>query len=138
MSRPAPAAPVVRPPHDRPDGAPGGEPGGDRVARGAARGGLANTAGSAFAGFAGVVVTWLVARGLGPAYAGAFFATTAMFVLAGGVAKLGTQTGLVYWLARLRTTGRSHLLGACLRTALVPVTVLAVVLAVAMWAAAAA
>ncbi|MGK5680901.1 oligosaccharide flippase family protein [Actinoplanes sp. URMC 104] len=105
-------------------------------ARGAARGGLANMAGSALAGGAGVVVTWVVARSLGAEQAGAFFAATAAFVLTGGLAKLGTQTGLVYWPARLRATGREHLLGACLRTGLVPVVVAALVLAVAMWLAA--
>ena len=101
--------------------------------RGVARGGLANMVGSALAGGTGVVVTWVVARGLGAEQAGAFFAATAAFVLAGGLAKLGTQTGLVYWPARLRATGRDHLLGACLRTGLTPVVVLSVVLAVAMW-----
>ncbi|WP_328465186.1 MATE family efflux transporter [Actinoplanes sp. NBC_00393] len=106
----------------------------DRAARGAARGGLANIAGSALAGGTGVVVTWIVARTLGPELAGAFFAATAAFVLAGGLAKLGTNTGLVYWPARLRATGRSHLLGACLRTGIPPVVVLSVVLAAAMWA----
>jgi O-antigen/teichoic acid export membrane protein len=110
---------------DKPDAAAG--------ARGAARGGLANMVGSALAGGTGVAVTWVVARTLGAEQAGAFFAATAAFVLAGGLAKLGTQTGLVYWPARLRATGRAHLLGACLRTGLVPVTGLAVVLAVAMW-----
>ncbi|MCO8277150.1 oligosaccharide flippase family protein [Actinoplanes sp. TRM 88003] len=104
--------------------------------RGAARGGLANMAGSVLAGGAGVVVTWVVARSLGAEQAGAFFAATAAFVLAGGLAKLGTQTGLVYWPARLRATGREHLLGACLRTGLGPVAVLSVVLAVVMWFAA--
>jgi O-antigen/teichoic acid export membrane protein len=113
-------APVVDPP------ARGGT-------RGAARGGLANMVGSALAGGTGVAVTWVVARALGAEQAGAFFAATAAFVLAGGLAKLGTQTGLVYWPARLRATGRSHLLGACLRTGLGPVTALSVVLAVAMW-----
>jgi O-antigen/teichoic acid export membrane protein len=101
--------------------------------RGVARGGLANLAGSALAGVTGIAVTWIVARALGAEQAGAFFAATAAFVLVGGVGKLGTQTGLVYWPARLRATGRDHLLGACLRTALAPVTVLAAVLAVAMW-----
>jgi O-antigen/teichoic acid export membrane protein len=101
--------------------------------RGVARGGLANMVGSALAGGTGVVVTWIVARSLGAEQAGAFFAATAAFVLAGGLAKLGTQTGLVYWPARLRATGRDHLLGACLRIALTPVVVLALVLAVAMW-----
>ena len=102
-------------------------------ARGAARGGLANMAGSALAGGTGVAVTWIVARTLGPAQAGAFFAATAAFVLAGGVGKLGTQTGLVYWPARLRATGRDHLLGACLRTGLLPVTAVAVTMAAGMW-----
>jgi O-antigen/teichoic acid export membrane protein len=89
--------------------------------------------GSALAGGTGVLVTWVVARALGAEQAGAFFAATAAFVLAGGVAKLGTQTGLVYWLARLRATGRDDLLGSCLRTALAPVILLAGVLAGAMW-----
>jgi O-antigen/teichoic acid export membrane protein len=101
-----------------------------------ARGGLANVAGSALAGGTGVAVTWIVARALGAEQAGAFFAATAAFVLAGGLAKLGTQTGLVYWPARLRATGREHLLGACLRAGLVPVAGLSVLLAVAMWLAA--
>nr|WP_308129092.1 MATE family efflux transporter [Actinoplanes polyasparticus] len=104
--------------------------------RGAARGGLANMAGSVLAGGAGVAVTWVVARSLGAEQAGAFFAATAVFVLVGGLAKLGTQTGLVYWPARLRATGRDHLLGACLRAGLGPVVVLSAVLAVAMWLAA--
>ena len=104
--------------------------------RSVARGGLANMAGSALAGGTGVLVTWIVARSLGAEQAGAFFAATAAFVLAGGVAKLGTQTGLVYWPARLRATGRDHLLGACLRTGLLPVLGLSVLIAVALWVAA--
>ncbi len=104
--------------------------------RGVARGGLATMAGSALAGGTGVVVTWVVARALGAEQAGAFFAATAAFVLIGGLAKLGTQTGLVYWPARLRATGRDHLLGACLRAGLLPVAVVSAVLAVAMWLAA--
>jgi O-antigen/teichoic acid export membrane protein len=107
-----------------------------RGTRGAARGGLANMAGSALAGAAGVAVTWIVARSLGQAEAGAFFSATAAFVLAGGLAKLGTNTGLVYWPARLRATGRAHLLGACLRTGLVPVFVFSLILAAAVWVAA--
>ncbi|BCY05680.1 lipopolysaccharide biosynthesis protein [Actinoplanes sp. L3-i22] len=107
-----------------------------RGTRGAARGGLANMAGSALAGGTGVLVTWVVARRLGQAEAGAFFSATAAFVLAGGLAKLGTNTGLVYWPARLRATGRSHLLGACLRTGLVPVLVFSLILATVVWTAA--
>jgi O-antigen/teichoic acid export membrane protein len=106
------------------------------AARGVARGGLANVAGSALAGGTGVVVTWIVARALGAEQAGAFFAATAAFVLTSTLAKLGTQTGLVYWLARLRATGRDDLLGSCLRSALGPVILLSAVLAGAMWLAA--
>jgi O-antigen/teichoic acid export membrane protein len=83
-----------------------------------------------------VAVTWIVARSLGAERAGAFFAATAAFVLVGGLAKLGTQTGLVYWPARLRATGRPDLLGACLRIGLTPVAGLSVLLAVVMWLAA--
>lgn len=113
------------------------EPTADRgVGRGVGRGGLANLVGAGFAGATGVLVTWLVARALGPEHAGAFFASTAAFVLAGGVAKLGTQTGLVYWPARLRATGRASLLGTSLRTGLVPVGVAAAALGAAMFVAA--
>jgi O-antigen/teichoic acid export membrane protein len=107
-----------------------------RETRGAARGGLANMAGSVLAGGTGVAVTWIVARTLGPEEAGAFFAATAAFVLVGGLAKLGTNTGLVYWPARLRATGQQRLLGACLRAGIPPVAVFSVLLAVAMWLAA--
>ncbi|KUL36778.1 lipopolysaccharide biosynthesis protein [Actinoplanes awajinensis] len=93
-------------------------------------------AGSVLAGTTGVLVTGIVARTLGKAEAGAFFSATAAFVLAGGLAKLGTSTGLVYWPARLRATGRSHLLGPCLRIGLAPVVVFSLLLAVVMWAAA--
>ncbi len=110
---------------------PATDPG--RGTRGMARGGLANIAGSALAGATGVMVTWIVARSLGKVEAGAFFSATAAFVLAGGLAKLGTGTGLVYWPARLRATGRSHLLGTCLRTGLGPVFAFSLVLSVAVW-----
>jgi O-antigen/teichoic acid export membrane protein len=98
-----------------------------------ARGGLANMVGSALAGGTGFGVTWIVARSLGPDQAGAFFASTAAFVLAGGLAKLGTQTGLVYWPARLRATGRAELLGTCLRTGLAPVIGMSLLLAATLW-----
>ncbi|WP_308285308.1 lipopolysaccharide biosynthesis protein [Actinoplanes hulinensis] len=104
--------------------------------RDTARGGLANMAGSALAGGTGVVVTWIVARALGAEQAGAFFAATAAFVLVCGLAKLGTQTGLVYWPARLRSTGQDHLLGACLRAGIPPVAGFSLLLGVAMWLAA--
>jgi O-antigen/teichoic acid export membrane protein len=98
-----------------------------------AQGGLANLAGAGFAGAAGFGVAWLVARGLGPDAAGVFFAAVAGFVLVLAVARLGTPTGLVYWIARLRAQGRGELVGACLRAGIPPVAATATVLAVGLW-----
>jgi O-antigen/teichoic acid export membrane protein len=103
---------------------------------GMARRGLAGIAAAGFSGAAGVAVTWLVARALGAEQAGAFFAATAGFALAAGVVRLGTQTGLVYWVARLRVQGRTHLLGACLRTGLLPVAIASVTVGAVLWFAA--
>ncbi|GAB7048574.1 lipopolysaccharide biosynthesis protein [Catenuloplanes indicus] len=100
---------------------------------GAARGGLASLIGVGFTGLTGLAVTWLVARGLGTDHAGAFFAATALFALATGLARLGTQTSLVYWPARLRARGNANLLGECLRTGLTPVGAVALVMAVLLW-----
>jgi O-antigen/teichoic acid export membrane protein len=96
-----------------------------------ARGGVANLLGAGLAGVAGLGVTWLVARGLGAEQAGSFFAATAAFTLVGGVARLGTVTGLVYWPARLRALSTPELIGACLRAALPPVFLAGLVLALA-------
>ncbi len=90
---------------------------------GAARSGAVNLVAAGFAGLAGLLVTALVAHGLGPAAAGVFFAATSAFLLAQMLAKLGTDTGLVYWLSRLRAVRRLDLLHRCLRIGLTPVLV---------------
>jgi O-antigen/teichoic acid export membrane protein len=98
--------------------------------RATARGGLVNLAGSAVAGGAGFAATWLAARGLGdPGRVGAYFSAVAGFTLAGGVAKLGTQTSLVYWPARLRALGARQELPRCLHHGLTPVALGALVIA---------
>src|SRR5262249_51293456 len=104
--------------------------------RAVARGGIANLAGTVFTGVAGLAVTWLVARALEPAAAGAFFSATATFVLGAAVAKVGSQTSMVYWPARLRATGDTEALGRCLRVGLVPVAVAAFAVAAALYLAA--
>jgi O-antigen/teichoic acid export membrane protein len=101
--------------------------------RGAARGGVANLIGTAFTGVAGLGVTWLVARALAPSAAGAFFSATATFTLGVAVAKLGSQTSMVYWPARLRATGDGDGLARCLRVGLVPVLFAAVSVSVLLW-----
>jgi O-antigen/teichoic acid export membrane protein len=107
-----------------------------RAIGGVARGGVAGILGAGVAGLAGLAVTWLVAHRLGPEHAGAFFAATAAFVLTSTLAKLGTQTGLVYWPARLRARGHGFLLGACLRSAFTPVVCAALVVGVVLFTAA--
>jgi O-antigen/teichoic acid export membrane protein len=101
-----------------------------------ARGGAANLAGSVVAAAAGFGVTWVAARVLPSAQAGVLFAATAVFVLVGSVAKLGTPTGLVYWIARLRALDQHHLLDALLRVALYPVAVAGLLAGAALWLAA--
>ncbi|MBB5871602.1 O-antigen/teichoic acid export membrane protein [Allocatelliglobosispora scoriae] len=97
-----------------------------------ARLGAANLVGAALAGVAGLGVTFAVARTLGPAQAGSFFAATSAFVLVGGFARLGTSTGLVYWPTRMRAQRTPELTGAYLRAGLVPVAVLGTLLALAI------
>jgi len=107
-----------------------------RMLHGAVRGGVANLAGTVCTGLAGLGVTWLAARALDPHAAGAFFAATATFGLGVTVAKLGVATSLVYWPARMRATGDLSRLGYCLRIALTPLAVAALVIAAGLWFAA--
>lgn len=91
--------------------------------RGTARGGLANLLGAAFSGLGGLAVTWLAAVALTPAEAGAFFAAMSVFLLAGAISRLGTPTGLVYWVARLHKNGRDGAIGSVLRLGLWPAAI---------------
>jgi len=94
-----------------------------------ARHGAANLAGAALAGLAGLGVTFLAARSLGPVAAGSFFAATSAFTLVGGLARLGTLTSLVYWPARLRARDTPDLIRPYLRAGLLPVAVVSTALA---------
>jgi O-antigen/teichoic acid export membrane protein len=98
-----------------------------------ARGGALNLAGAVANATIGVGVTWLAVRVLSPAQAGALFTATATFVLAANVAKLGTQTGLVYWIARLRSLGQHHLVPVCVRVGVLPVLAASVLTGAALW-----
>jgi O-antigen/teichoic acid export membrane protein len=91
--------------------------------RGTARGGLVNLVGAAVSGLGGLAVTWLAAVALSPAEAGAFFAATSVFLLAGAIARLGTPTGLVYWVARLHQNGRDGAVGSVLKLGLWPAAI---------------
>ncbi|WP_100446700.1 lipopolysaccharide biosynthesis protein [Glycomyces xiaoerkulensis] len=104
--------------------------------RGTARGGLVNLVGAAVAGGSGLVITWLVAVVLSPAQAGGFFAVTSVFLVAGAVARLGTPTGLVYWVARLHRAGREAAIESALRIGLWPTVIASCAAATALFAAA--
>lgn len=137
MSQAPPAPPTAREPTGTAERGPvDGVPPGRAGLGGAARGGALNLAGAAYAAVAGFGIATLVARGLTPAQAGMFFTATTVFGVVAVVAKLGTPTGLVYWLARLRTQRRPELIRRCLSVALRPVVVAAVALAVVGWFAA--
>ncbi|WP_051325465.1 lipopolysaccharide biosynthesis protein [Glycomyces tenuis] len=104
--------------------------------RGTARGGLVNLVGAVVAGGGGLTVTWLVAVALSPADAGAFFAVTSVFLVVGALARLGTPTGLVYWVARLRQVGREAAIGSVLRISLWPACLASAAAALALFASA--
>jgi O-antigen/teichoic acid export membrane protein len=88
-----------------------------------ARGGLLNLLGAGVAAVAGVLLVVVVSRTLPQDKAGTFFTLTSLFLLAEMVTRLGTGTGLVYFVARQRSLGRPDLVRAFRRVALVPVLV---------------
>lgn len=98
------------------------------------RGGVANLIGAAVTAVCTFGLTVAVARGVSRADAGVFFSVTSLFLVATAIGQLGTQTALVYFLARARAAGRTERFDAYLRTALVPVLAVAVAMAVAVFA----
>jgi O-antigen/teichoic acid export membrane protein len=101
-----------------------------------ARGGVLNLLGAAVSAVAGVLLTVVVTRALPKADAGVFFALTSVFLLAEMVARLGTGTGLVYFIARTRSLGRPDRIRDFQRVAFTPVVVLSLVTAAVLivWA----
>lgn len=88
---------------------------------GVARGSALNLAGAAVASLASVTVVAVVTRGFPRHDAGIFFSATSLFLFLLTVTKLGTDTGLVYFIARFRSLGAVQRIGSCLRSALTPV-----------------
>ncbi|MGZ4550500.1 MAG: oligosaccharide flippase family protein [Blastococcus sp.] len=101
-----------------------------------ARGGALNLVGAGVTAVTGVLLTVVVTRALPKADAGVFFALTSVFLLAEMVARLGTGTGLVYFIARTRSLGRPDRIRAFQRVALTPVVVLSLITAAVLivWA----
>jgi O-antigen/teichoic acid export membrane protein len=103
---------------------------------GVARGGMLNLLGAGVSAVAGVALTIVITRSLPKDEAGVFFALTSLFLLAEMVGRLGTGTGLVYFIARLRTLGSPARIRAFQRVALTPVIILSLVLSAVLigWA----
>jgi O-antigen/teichoic acid export membrane protein len=128
--------PVARPPQ-RGTGQGGGEGGGnnpkrDRLAE-VGRGSTLNLAGAAISAVAGVLTTVLVARHFSRPVAGAFFTATSAFVIVRSVASIGANTGVTYFVARLRSLGEERRLPTIMRAAIIPVVVASLLAAAAMW-----
>jgi O-antigen/teichoic acid export membrane protein len=77
--------------------------------------------GSAFAAVANVALVVAVTRGVDQRAAGLFFTATSLFLLLEVACRLGTTTGLVYFIPRFRVTGEHGRLRPLLRVALWPV-----------------
>jgi O-antigen/teichoic acid export membrane protein len=101
-----------------------------------ARGGVLNLLGAGVTAVAGVLLTIVVTRALPKERAGVFFALTSVFLLAEMVARLGTGTGLVYFIARTRSLGRPDRIRAFQRVALTPVVLVSLLTALVLiiWA----
>ena len=102
----------------------------DEVA-GAVRGGAVNLVGQVANMALNLGTVVLVTREYGAAGAGIFFTAVAVFTIVGTVAKLGSETGLVFTISHDRANERWQDVGPTIRVALVPVLGLAVVAALA-------
>ncbi|HEX2316828.1 MAG TPA: oligosaccharide flippase family protein, partial [Thermomonospora sp.] len=100
------------------------------------RGSVLNIAGAGLSAVAQILVVAIVTNAFSPDEAGVFFAATSAFLLFGTIAKLGAQTGLVYFIARFRSLGTPERIAPVVRLALRPVVVWSVLAGAALFAAA--
>lgn len=96
----------------------------------AARGTALNLIGSITGAVVGFVTIGLVTNRWGRSGAGLFFATTALFTLAANGARMGSEAGLTYFVARLRADGDHRSVPRVIGTALATTAGVATALAV--------
>ncbi|MGH3241236.1 MAG: lipopolysaccharide biosynthesis protein [Spirillospora sp.] len=104
--------------------------------RALARGGVLNVMGAGFAAVAQFLSVVVLTRGFSKQEAGVFFAATTVFLMGLALARLGTDVGLVYFIARTRALGLGHRVAAYVRAAFGPTVVASLVIAAALYAAA--
>ena len=123
VGRHAAVAPASRPPAgSRTDG---------RLAE-VARGGLLNLIGAGVAGLGTIALTLIITRTFSQAAAGAFFTAMSLFLIVEAVVSLGSATGTVYFIARLRSLGQHQRIPEVMRTAVRPVAIVSVAAAVVL------
>ncbi|MEL6982763.1 MAG: oligosaccharide flippase family protein [Actinomycetota bacterium] len=116
---------------DRPVGDADADQSGPAAAGRAARGTAFNLLGSGVGAVIGVVTIGLVTNHWGRSGAGLFFATTALFTLAANGARMGSEAGLTYFVARLRADDDHRSVPRVIGTALAATGAVAMVLAIA-------
>lgn len=102
--------------------------------RRAARGSVLNLAGAVVSAVGTFGLTVLVTHGATKSEAGVFFSATSLFVLIVAAGQLGTNSGLVYFVARAKERGTLSSLTSYARTAIAPVVIVALVIAIAVFA----
>lgn len=111
--------------------ASGSSPIGDRG--GLARESALNLLGALAATITNFGIVVVVTRGSTPTTAGTFFAVISAFLLGSTVARLGTNTGLVFFIARSRVADSAGSPGRLVRLACRPVFALTVALTTSVW-----
>lgn len=101
--------------------------------RSVARGGSINLAGTVATAAAQLGITLIVTRSLSKESAGVFFSVTSLFLIASVFGNLGSNTGLVYFIARARALSGPQTVQAYMRAAVVPVLVVGLALATVLW-----
>lgn len=95
---------------------------------GVARGGALNLIGATTAALAAMGVTVLVTRRFSPSIAGSFFSATSIFLIAQVLSGVGAKTGIVYFVARLRSLREYSKIPVILRSAVVPITIASILI----------
>jgi O-antigen/teichoic acid export membrane protein len=88
-----------------------------------ASGALLNLFGAGVSAVASLLLVVVITRNFPKSEAGVVFSATSLFLVALAVAKLGTSTGLVYFISRFRALGTPHRIAGVVRSAFVPVLV---------------
>ena len=101
-----------------------------------ARGGVLSLIGAVVSAAAGVGLVVLITRSFSKDEAGVFFAAGSLFLLGAAVAKLGVETGLVYFISRLRVLEQGAGVRRVIAVALTPVVAAATLVGAALFAAA--